>query len=254
MKNLAKIHRTHEKSRECKENWKWNKAHVITWLAILWAAVPRIYAFGERMSDNEHKCTDYINFAWRSSVFERQYEWLFSLVVANVLLLLFVFVCFIFYSLWTFGEEKKKPFIRSICKHLEHFSFKNTICLFSFVFIENAARRSDGGGDGGGVDVGFPIQFAACLCQFRCYSTDLFSVYFCNVSISVELLLFTLNLFRAFFLSPSSSITYKSRSFWMLSRILPVFERTIFSMSILVNITRDQDLFLNRFTKSIRWF
>lgn len=36
----------------------------------------------------------------------------------------------------------------------------------------------------GELNIGFPIQFAACLCQFRCYSTDLFAVYFCNVSIS----------------------------------------------------------------------
>lgn len=36
MKNLAKIHRIHEKSRECEENWKWNKAHVVT-LPATWA-------------------------------------------------------------------------------------------------------------------------------------------------------------------------------------------------------------------------
>lgn len=70
--------------------------------------------------------------------------------------------------------EQNKSNILSICKAFRasfFFSFhsKSTICIYFAV-----SHLSE-------LNIGFPIQFATCLCQFHCYSSDLFSVYFCNV-------------------------------------------------------------------------
>lgn len=58
----------------------------------------------------------------------------------------------------------------------------NTICCCHCFRERDSAIGGDGDGGGGGD--GFRNQFATCLRQFHCYSSDLFAVYFCNVSIS----------------------------------------------------------------------
>lgn len=67
--------------------------------------------------------------------------------------------------------------ILSICKHLQYFSIEYDL-LFSLFFSGKYAAAA------------FEINLQQCLRQFYCYSSDLFAVYFCNVSI-LELRLFT---------------------------------------------------------------
>lgn len=105
------------------------------------------------------------------------------------------------HTLVKFGKD-----ILSICKHLENFlfSFPNTISGVSFsfvivfVFIQQNMNVNTASF--------FYIQFATCLRQFRCYSIDLFAVYFfvlffipseCSVSISNY---FTFTLYSAVFI------------------------------------------------------
>lgn len=221
MKNLVKIHRIHEKSRECEENWKWNKAHVVTLPAIwAWICMLSLYV-NEWLTPNTELLYQFLIAFFRICVGDYFYKW-FS-----------PFFFFIRFEI----RKKKTTFIRSICKHLEHFSFKHDLFAFICIHWKYSASWIDG------VDSGFPIQFAACLCQFCCYSTDLFSVYFCNVSI--------FRIIAIYFEFDSNAMWCCCLFFFSISALKLLvllsmlwvnclYSNTIFFMSILVNNKRSR--------------
>lgn len=126
MKNLAKIHRIHEKSRECEENWKWNKAHVVT-LPATWAWICMLSLYvNEWLTPNTELLYQFLIAFFRICVGDYFCKWFYCFLYESDFFLQYFF----FHSLW---NSEKTTFIRSICKHLEHFSFKHD--LFAFICI-----------------------------------------------------------------------------------------------------------------------
>lgn len=96
MKNLAKIHRIHEKSRECEENWKWNKAHVVT-LPATWAWICMLSLYvNEWLTPNTGLLYQFLIAFFRICVGDYFCKWFYCFLYVSD----FFSPIFFFHSLW----------------------------------------------------------------------------------------------------------------------------------------------------------